>query len=338
MWSTGILYSISILPLLLGSGLAFGQVVPAPEPVVIGVLDPAGASLTAGAEAAVRDANADGGVRGHAVVLRPIAAADPWKDGAAAVARFLASEPRVLALLAPADGAASHVVVQAATRLRVPILTASPERSLTQAKDPWVFRVVPDDEAQAEALLRWVFPEPKGRSAELVVPDGREGRERLRSLREACRALGVREASSGEDADAVLLWLDPETALDWFAKKAANPPGLVLASTRLDDPAFLRRAPPAAAGAATPLLRAPRGSPAADWEEASGYDMAAAVLAAARSEGLAPAAVRRGLARGGPWEGRSGSLAFDERGNRRGTPAVGVLEPGPAAAFVRKTP
>ena len=57
--------------------------------------------------------------------------------------------------------------------------------------------------------------------------------------------------------------------------------GLVLASTRLDDPAFLRRAPPAAAGAATPLLRAPRGSPAADWEEASGYDMAAAVLAAA---------------------------------------------------------
>jgi hypothetical protein len=229
------------------------------------------------------------------------------------VARLL-GEPGLAALVGAPDGASAHVAVQAATKRRVPVITLCPEESLTRAGDPWVFRAVPDDASQARALLRRA--RLRGRKALLVVPEGREGRERRRSLESACRDSGVTVAGApAEGGDAVLLWLDPPEARAWFAGPV--PRALVLASSRLDDPAFLDQAPAAAEGMLLPLGGA---------LQAAAYDAVAAVVSAVRSQGPLPAQVRAGLAASG---------RFGPKGDRSVDIDVGVLRQGRLAALER---
>lgn len=298
------------LLLLLALSAAAG---PAPAPLIVGVLETpgtCGAGLYAGAEAAAREVNSSGGIAGRPLVLRRLADSNPWKTGARLMAQ-LTSAPGLLALLGPQDGAGAHLAAQVATRRRIPVIVLSPEDSLTQAKDPWVFRGVPSDRRQAEALLLWAAADPRGKTAAAVVPEGREGRERLRSLRAACRSLGVNvsEDSPPRGADFLLLWLDPGPALRWFQGAGSSLKEVrLLGSLRLDDEVFLRRAPPQAEGLALPRL---------GGLTAAAHDLVLAIADAARREGPGTAEVRRGLA--------SGSPRFDSRGNREGPVPVGAL-------------
>ncbi|MBI4676591.1 MAG: amino acid ABC transporter substrate-binding protein [Elusimicrobia bacterium] len=335
-----------------------------PPPVVVGLLETPGTfagRMAAGARAAADEVNASGGVGGRPLSLRLIQDPNPWKTGAGLMAR-LSSEPGLAALIGPQDGAGAHLAAQIATRRRIPIIVLSPEESLTQAKDPWVFRAVPDDAEQAKALLRWAAGPwakgpgraagARGRRAAIVVPEGREGRERSRSLAKACKALGVSveaviafdagaagtpasaDAELPKGCDFLLLWLDPGPALRWFQGPGrALGTGGILASLRLDDSEFLAAAPPQAEGLAAPLLRpgqpgaagaAPPAAPR-DVLEAAAYDAVLAVAASARLRGPGTGAVREGLAQGGPWTGRSGVFRFDSQGRREGGLAVGVL-------------
>ena len=307
-------------------------------PVLIGVLASSGTFggfLSAGARAAAEAANQAGGIAGRPVAVRELADADPWKSGAGRIARLL-DEPGLAALVGPQDGSAAHVAVQVATRRRIPIIALSPEASLTEAGDPWVFRGVPDDACQARALL--LRAQVRGRRALLVVPQGREGRQRQSALEQACRdsdvaVAGVIRFESGPaampgDCAVLLLWLDPPAARRWFAGPGRRwRPPQMLASLRLDDPQFLDSPPAAAEGLVLPLLRGDAPAPR-DVLEGAAYDAVAAIVSAARRGGVRSAAVRAGLAEGGPWRGRSGVFRFDPKGNRLGGFAVGVLRRG----------
>ena len=168
----------TLVAALLGAGNAGGEI----RVAVLGTEGAGGKAALAGAEAARDDLARAGGPK---VVVVPLALASPWAGAAGPIARLIFEE-RISVLIEAGDGALAHVAAQVATRSRVPLVTLSPETSITAIHDPWLLRIVPSDREQALALIDWALPEPAGARAKLVVPGGREGRERLAALESVC--------------------------------------------------------------------------------------------------------------------------------------------------------
>jgi len=314
-------------------------------PIQIGLLESRGSAvdgLAAGAAEAVAQLNAEGGINGRSVALVSLPPARPWRDGAGETARLLlASSP--VALIGPADRAGAHVAAQIATRWRLPLIVLTPAQSLTRAKDPWIFRGIPDDGEQARALLQWAVSRPEEEQVVLVIPEGKEGRERQTALESACRDLGVTPAAvirvgnhgagsergipslANEPAQILLLWLDADPAVGFLEALAIESSRFsILGSTRLDDRAFLERAGAHAEGLVLPMLRA-----------VLGYDMVRAVATAARRAGPQPNRIREELASGFHCDGQSGRFHFDGAGNRVGAILVGTVRGGALVASRR---
>jgi len=341
---------LCLVTLIAGGGFTHG----AEAPLRIGLIG-SGASadaLAAGARVAVDELNASGGIGGRPLHLVRTAVGHPWRGGAGTVARVVFDDDLV-GMIGPQDGATAHTVAQIATRRRIPVVTLSPESSLTRAMDPWVLRGVPDDETQAIAMLRWAGA---GDRLGVAVPEGRAGRERLDSLQRAAAVTGNRIASllrvdpdgtiaGAGDYDVLLLWLDAAPALELLA--ALGPRGLpeqILGSTRLDDASFTRAlavdAGPELAvlrssldeharALAIPLLRPnstlKRNARSAEPPLAGrlGHDLVYVLAEAARRAGTEPLAIREALHDGSSFAGRSGHFGFDENGNRTGDLRIG---------------
>jgi ABC-type branched-subunit amino acid transport system substrate-binding protein len=318
--------SLLMLLLALATPAAFEA-----EAVRIGVLE--GGQFAQGAAEAAADLNAGAGMAGRRIELLQVTPESPWQDGAGLTAR-LVFEADVVALVGPADGTGSHIAAQIATRKRIPLLSVAPEDTLTQAHVPWVFRGVPGDAAQARAVLDLLFADSRGHSAALAVPAGREGRQRLASLRQVCGELGMRvhsvvemERGALQDsaslsllraADVLLLWLDPEDALALLGRISADAlPARMAGSTRLDDRRFWAQAPAQADDMVLPLLRRQAGS-GKSTAHALGYDMVRALAAAAGSGGITAQRLQRALDAGMQLSGKSGVFRFDSNGNRLG--------------------
>jgi len=298
----------------------------------------AAAAISAGAMAALAD------VEDASVALATHDPANgPWDGTGAAIARMLDGDPLV-ALIGATDGATAHVAGQIATRRRIPLVTLSPEDSLTRAFDPWIFRAVPGDEEQARALLRRFAPrDSEPARAIVVVPQGRSGRERLASLRRACADTGVEIAavlqtedgdlSSAElpAADLMLLWLDAVPARTFLNRMQGDrTPARLLGSTRMDDPRFYGQLPAWVEGRlAIPMLRA-TGETARDAESlvtAVTHDTVRAI-ARACANGADAAGVREILASTGVPGQRALAFGFDDHGNRKGQLPIGTVSQG----------
>lgn len=320
----------------------------AEEPLRIGLITPNGAgtdALAAGALVAVEEVNASGGIGGRPLHLVRAAPEHPWRGGAGRLAG-LVFERDLIAVIGAEDGSTAHTVAQIATRRRIPVVTLSPESSLTRAMDPWVLRGVPDDESQARSLLRWALDQGAGKRLGLAVPEGRAGRERADSLRRAAAATGARVTCSmpALDCDAagydiLMLWLDAGEALELLT--GLDPqrlPEQILGSTRLDDAQFVeglrrRDGSPASPLAITLLRSAGEARQAAPAGEAAlaerlGHDLVRAVALSARRAGSDPLSLRDALRDGALFEGRSGRFEFDSQGNRREALRVGLWRRG----------
>lgn len=125
----------------------------------IGLFGPAADStdragdLLRGAVLAVEEINADGGIEGTPVRLVQRWSQDPWRGGAKDVTR-LVYEDSVLAVIGSINGASTHVAEQVVTKARVPLLSpVSADPTLTYIRIPWIFRLPPSDEAQAEVIV-----------------------------------------------------------------------------------------------------------------------------------------------------------------------------------------
>lgn len=292
----------------------------APVQIVVLETGPAAETLSAGATAA------------GSTVARLPAGVSTWQQGAPMAAR-LVFDTSAVALLGPFDGAGAHVAAMLATKRRVPLIALSSEATFTRVFDPWIFRGVPDDEAQADALLRWVFPGadgPRHHAARVVVPDGREGRERADALTRACGRLGVSvSADAAAPVDTTLLWLDAPEATAYMAEpRASGAP--ILGSLRLDDPAFLAHGD----GVAMPLLGG-GGAAAGETHPLAwrlGHDLARAAVESARRDGPDPEKLRvrlsSGAALGSDGPDGAGVFHFDTHGNRVGAIPVGVVRGG----------
>jgi hypothetical protein len=316
---------------LLGLATAVAVAAGPDAPLRLGLLESgpvAGDSVARGAAAAVAEVNADGGIDGRLLELVRLRAPEPWRDGAMLTAR-LAFEGDVVALIGPVDPDGAHVAAQIATKRRIPVVTLTSDESLTRVQDPWVLSGVRDDGAQARALLRRAFDEPRGRTAVIVVPPGRAGLRHAAALERACRELGVRVVATHEEsswsgrgsaADALLLWSEPEAALAVLRNITAAPSApRVLGSARLDDPAFMAAVPRSLPFVAVASL-GERDAGKAPLE-ALGYDVTRAVASAARRRGVEPAELRDGLLEGD-------AIVFDESGRRVGPVSVVLIRDG----------
>jgi branched-chain amino acid transport system substrate-binding protein len=120
----------------------------------IGVFAPDGHDLVRGVELAVKQANAAGGVDGKPLRIIRRWADDPWGAGSKEIIRMV-FEDGVWALIGGPDGETTHVAQQVATKAHLPLIApVSSDSSLTHTRVPWIFRLPPDDRAQADALVR----------------------------------------------------------------------------------------------------------------------------------------------------------------------------------------
>lgn len=235
------------------------------RPVTLGLVVPPGepdaTSLLRGVQLAVAEANETGAT----LVRLEVRSEDGQWGTAGNDAVVLVCNRHVDAMIAPSDGVASHLILQVASRTRVPVATVCSDSSVTDAGVPWVVRVVPRTDQEAEALfaaVRRLTRAPLHWWA--VVPVGRPGRAVRRDIETAARSTATqldRIVGGGEPKadvaslvhmiiaaapDGVLIWLPPAQAgIVVAALRAAGFDGCLAGPSPLDSPTFF-----AAAGAA----------------------------------------------------------------------------------------
>jgi ABC-type branched-subunit amino acid transport system substrate-binding protein len=314
--------------------------------LVIGLLvppeEPGAASLRDGATLGVELANQAPGSR-----VRLFIRGRPGQWGADGVeAARMVTDDGALGLIAPPDGAATHLVLQVSGRTSVPIITLCADSSVSQAGVPWMVRIVPRTVEEAQTLItnihadRWVA----------AIPHGRAGREVANDLKEAAtncgRTIGktIEVSSSLTNAarlcqpilanrpDAILLWLDPTTAAR-LAKslRDAGFAGTLAGPGRLRSTDFVAATGGAAEGllVASPVLEKDaatalqhftgqfrtRFGHEPDTTAAASYDAARVLIHILRQAGNHPA--HEAFPIGCSFVGASGILTFDSQGNRK---------------------
>lgn len=326
-------------------------------PIRIGFLLPpeesGAASLREGATLGIERGNESGGPQARLIVR---GRTGPWGADGVEAAR-MATDDGVQGLIAPPDGAATHLVLQVSGRTAVPVITLCPDASVTRTGVPWVARVVPSNEEEAKLI----FSSARAERWTALIPDGRNGRELGRELRQTAAQCGRSLSATIElglsttnlarvsrqvltnHPDAVLLWLDPKRAGALArALRSAGFRGVLAGPGRLRSAEFATAAGDAMAGfrVAAPVAQ---DSLASSFDESfrsrfghepdadaiAAYDAATLMLRILRDAGARPALDAFPLL--GATDGASGPLVFDFRGNR--TVSLQLLE-GRGAHYV----
>jgi ABC-type branched-subunit amino acid transport system substrate-binding protein len=115
--------------------------------------DPVGKAMLNAAALAIEEANAAGGFRGVPFRLVNRWAYDPWGAGSKEMIKLIYQDS-VWAVIGSIDGAATHVAEQIVAKARVPLLSpVSADPTLTYIRIPWMFRLPPDEQRQAEVII-----------------------------------------------------------------------------------------------------------------------------------------------------------------------------------------
>jgi ABC-type branched-subunit amino acid transport system substrate-binding protein len=258
----------------------------------------------------------------------------------------MVTDDGALGLIAPPDGAASHLVLQVSGRTAVPVITLSADSSVSQTGVPWMARIVPRIVEEAKTLFtgihasHWIA----------VIPDERAGREAARDLNEAAtnsscsieKTIEVKSSFTNATRlgkqilknrpDAVLLWLDPATA-GTLAKalRAAGFAGTLAGPGRLCSADFAKTAGGAMEGLVVPGPVLEKDAVTAfqhftnafcgrfghepDATAAAAYDAATLLIHILRQPGGHPA--HEVFPIGFSLAGATGILSFDSQGNRK---------------------
>ncbi len=326
-----------------------------PRPVALGLVAPPfetdAASLARGVQLAVAEADS----AGAPVTLAIRSESGQWGSvGNDAV--MLVCQRHVDALISPADGAATHLMLQVAGRTRVPVATVCADSSVTEAGVPWCVRVVARTDETAAALFAAARP-PAGPAPRWVaiIPTGHPGLVVRRDLKAAADrtatpldriieddpntadAAALARRIAAEAPDGALLWLPPTRAGALAAAlRAAGYAGRLAGPGPLDSPDFIDAAGAAAEGVLVADFRAGAGGRAAaerfaaDYRRKFGAEPDASAAAAHDAAQVLIAVLRRAGNRAGYRQfplgdeaaGVTGALHFDANGNRAGAPQV----------------
>jgi ABC-type branched-subunit amino acid transport system substrate-binding protein len=301
------------------------------------------AEIRHGADLALELHNATSAVPARLVVRgRP----GQWGDDGDEAGRLVLDDGMQI-LIAPPGVIPSHLVLQVAGRTQTPVISLSPEGSVTGAGVPWAVRLVPSIGDQARLLL------PLAATWTVLVPEGRAGREAAADLTAAASAVKVSVgeplavgsgdadprvgdaiAGGGKPGEGVLLWLPAPEAAHWAKRvRGAGHRGLLAGAAWLASERFVSEAGSAADG----LLVVGFDLKSPDDDRATGYVAAFARrhgqppdfhgLAAADAVALSLAILERACGRpprvvfplGDAGSGLTGAWRFDGQGNRLGT-------------------
>jgi branched-chain amino acid transport system substrate-binding protein len=123
--------------------------------IKIGLLIPDNKFLSArhGAEMALLEANQKGGLNGRPFQLVVRSMEGPWGTGSKQAVDLIFNE-EVLAIIGSHDGRNAHLVEQVSAKARIVFLSAwASDPTLSKAFVPWYFSCVPNDLQQADALV-----------------------------------------------------------------------------------------------------------------------------------------------------------------------------------------
>jgi ABC-type branched-subunit amino acid transport system substrate-binding protein len=257
----------------------------------------------------------------------------------------MVTDDGALGLIAPPDGAATHLVLQVSGRTAVPVMSLCADSSVSHTGVPWMARVVPRTIEEAKTL----FTRIPARHWTAVVRDGRGGRESARDLGETAtnsdctleiiidlnpsftNLARLDKKILATHPDAVLLWLDPAAAgklaralrTAGFTGTLAGPGRLRAADFAITAgdamEGFVVSAPvlePDATAAFHRFTAAFRGrfGHEPDATAAAAYDAAALLIRILRQSGGRPA--HEAFPIDFSFTGASGIFVFDSQGNR----------------------
>jgi branched-chain amino acid transport system substrate-binding protein len=154
-----------------------------------------------------------------------------WGADAVEAARMV-TDDGAMGLIAPPDGAATHLALQIAGRTAVPVVSLCPDSSITKTGVPWMVCVVPRTIEQVRTLFTGLKPKLANsqRRCVALVPAGRPGREAAHDLTDASKQTdfallktfevnptnGITESVKTDilrrQPDLILVWLHPVSA------------------------------------------------------------------------------------------------------------------------------
>ncbi len=99
----------------------------------------------------------------------------PWGRASSEVVRLVTDRDSI-AVVTSAGGSTAHLAEQIGNKLSVPILTLATDSTTTEINMPWIFRLSPDDRAQAEAFARMIYRERGYQRVLLISERDHDGR------------------------------------------------------------------------------------------------------------------------------------------------------------------
>jgi branched-chain amino acid transport system substrate-binding protein len=334
--------------------VSFGLLVPLEGPQ-----GEAGRALQLAAEIALEEANREGGYRGRHFALQTRSTSVPWGKASGEVVRLIYSD-QVVALVTSMEGATAHLAEQVANKAGAPVLSLAPDPTTTEINLPWIFRFVPSDREQAEALAEELYGRRGFTKVALVAQDNRDARLGAAAFRAAAPepgavvALPLAEKPAAADVglllgrfkqervQALVLWAEPAAAgrvvrqlresgseLEvYLSVAAAQPPFLTACGgcggVHVIAPASEAPAPGSESFVATYTARSGRAPTAA---ASATFGCIRLLARAVKAVGPNRARVRDYLAASPHDSDGAGQVAFDSEGNLKSRWRVRALEP-----------
>ncbi len=307
-----------------------------------------GAELQRVAQMAIEDENANS-LSNDRLALVARDESGPWGQVSTQIASLIFDDQAV-ALITSADGASAHLAEQMANKIGVPILTLSGDSTTTEINLPWIFRLGPSDDLQAEVFAREIYAHRKLRSVLLICQNDHDGRVGGEAFTRAAAALdGIAPAQINIDsamipeelgrkntaaAQAIVIWADAPTTRQLLA---------YLEGLNLNVPIYLCRKSvedePAGAGhgssiggkgrSGTWIVSSKGSGLSVDFSRryrarfnvdptlgaAETYDAVRALAESLRQSGPNRVRLRDRLAAASAYSGVSGVIGFDHAGN-----------------------
>lgn len=147
-----------------------------------------------GAELAVDQINAAGGVSGTKLKLEVLDTAGDTTTGTNAFAKLLNDNP--IAVLGPNYSNVALALVPRLSRAQVPMLAGALSPALTKSQSPWVFRIRSSDATAAQNLVAYAVGTLHQKSFALVSEESDYGQAGIAAVKIALRSKGVAPAAA----------------------------------------------------------------------------------------------------------------------------------------------
>ncbi len=192
-----------------------------------------GEALVAAAKMALRDATRRPMPAGRRLELAIGDESGPSWGHVSDVILHLVLQQDVLALITSTNGTDAHISEQVGNRIGIPILTLANDATTTQIDIPWIFRLGPSDDLQAQIVASNLYRKRGLKSVLLISDADHDGRGGDQAMQQAARSMGAPPPD-----ELALDPLHPDFA-SAVARIHTHPPQAIVLWTRADIAATL---------------------------------------------------------------------------------------------------